>query len=109
MFTGFFNSYCLTNTFICTILLIPNCFYCLNVFLEKVKKGEPTLDIENRLAGINMQQILEEITNDAAKKTFWINMYNAWYQLLASREQLKRPEIFTRKVHFNCRCQVQFR
>ena len=66
--------------------------------LAKVKKDEPTFDIEHRLAGIVMQQIFEEITNDAAKKTFWINMYNAWYQLLASREQLKRPEIFTRKV-----------
>lgn len=66
--------------------------------LEKVKKGESTLDIENWLAGIDMQRLLEEITNDAAKKTFWINMYNAWYQLLAAREQFKRPEIFTRKV-----------
>lgn len=66
--------------------------------LEKVKKGEPTFDIEHWLADINMQQILEELNNDAAKKTFWINMYNAWFQLLASREHLKKHEIFTRKV-----------
>jgi hypothetical protein len=66
--------------------------------LEKVKKGESTFDIEHRLAGFDMQQILEEIMNDAVKKTFWINMYNAWYQLLATREQLKRSEIFSRKV-----------
>ena len=66
--------------------------------LKKVKKDESTLDIEKRLSGIDMQQLLDEITNDAAKKTFWINMYNAWYQLLATREQLKRPEIFTKKV-----------
>jgi len=66
--------------------------------LEKVKKGEPTLDIEDILARIDKQELLEEITDDAAKKTFWINIYNAWYQLLATREQLKKPEIFTSKV-----------
>jgi len=66
--------------------------------LEKVKKGESSLDVEQMLSMLDKQQLLEGLADDAAKKTFWINIYNAWYQLLATREQLKRPEIFTSKV-----------
>jgi Protein of unknown function, DUF547 len=66
--------------------------------LEKVKKGEPSLEIEQKLSTLEKQQLLEGLADDAAKKTFWINMYNAWYQLLATREQLKRHEIFTKKA-----------
>ena len=67
-------------------------------FLEKVKKGEPSLVMEQKLSTLEKQQLLKGLADDATKKTFWINMYNAWYQLLAMREQLKRPEIFNKKV-----------
>jgi len=58
--------------------------------LEKVKKGKPTFEIEDTMASIDKQQLREETADDAAKKTFWINIYNAWYQLLATREKLKK-------------------
>ncbi|MDE3145492.1 MAG: DUF547 domain-containing protein, partial [Bacteroidota bacterium] len=36
--------------------------------------------------------------NDEAKKAFWINIYNAWFQILRIREKKKNPQIFTSKL-----------
>jgi hypothetical protein len=65
--------------------------------LYNVKTEEPTAKFEYDLAEINLQQLIDGLNNDDAIKTFWINMYNAWFQILASRDKLKRPEIFTDK------------
>lgn len=65
--------------------------------LYQVKTNQPVSELEYDLAKINLQQLIGGLYNDNAIKTFWINMYNAWYQILAAREKLKRPEIFTDK------------
>jgi hypothetical protein len=66
--------------------------------LEKVKRGEPSFDVEKMLDNIVQQDLIDGLSDDDAKKTFWINIYNAWYQLLAAREKLGNPVIFTKKV-----------
>lgn len=66
--------------------------------LYKVKTEQPTEAIEAELASLDVKQIIEGLNNDDAIKTFWINMYNAWFQLLAVREKKKNPEIFTGKL-----------
>ena len=66
--------------------------------LESVKREESVLNTEKLLADFETKGLIEGLPDDAAKKTFWINIYNAWYQILAVREQMKRPEIFTKKA-----------
>lgn len=66
--------------------------------LYNVKTEEPTADIEKELSVIDKKRIVEGLNNDKAIKTFWINMYNAWYQLLTVREKKKNPEIFTARL-----------
>jgi len=66
--------------------------------LYNVKTEEPTNDLELALSNKIMNNIIEGLNNDDAIKTFWINMYNAWFQILAVREKKKRPEIFTGKL-----------
>ncbi|MGK2862076.1 MAG: DUF547 domain-containing protein [Chitinophagaceae bacterium] len=66
--------------------------------LYNVKTGEPVEEIEKELAGLDLNRITGGLNTDEAKKTFWLNMYNAWFQLLAVREKKKRPEIFRRKL-----------
>ncbi len=66
--------------------------------LYRVKLEESTLDLETELAGLNKQRLIFGLNNDAAIKTFWVNIYNAWYQILAIRGQKKRPGIFTEKL-----------
>jgi Protein of unknown function, DUF547 len=66
-------------------------------FLYQVRIEKPTGEIESKLAGLDMKQLVNGLNNDAAIKTFWINQYNAWFQVLAVREQKERPGIFTGK------------
>jgi len=63
--------------------------------LYNVKTEEPTAAFESALAKTDLQQLISGLNNDDAIKTFWVNIYNAWFQILAAREKLKRPEIFT--------------
>jgi len=53
--------------------------------LYKVKIKADSKAVEKALSGLTYNQLLEGLKNDAAKKTFWVNMYNAWYQILAIR------------------------
>lgn len=66
--------------------------------LYQVKTKKSTKDIEVVIASTTMEQMVNGLNNDNAIKTFWLNMYNAWYQILAQREKLKNPEIFTKKT-----------
>lgn len=66
--------------------------------LYKVKIKADSKALEKVLSGLSYNQLLEGLKNDAAKKTFWVNMYNAWYQILAIRFNKTRPKIFTEKL-----------
>jgi hypothetical protein len=66
-------------------------------FLYAVKLDEPTNKLEEQLASINYDSLRNGLNNDSAVKTFWLNMYNGWFQILAAKKKLKRPEIFKSK------------
>ncbi len=66
--------------------------------LYHVKTGEPTEEIEKKLAGLDLSKLKNGLPTDEAKKTFWLNIYNAWFQVLAVREKKGRPEIFSGKL-----------
>jgi Protein of unknown function, DUF547 len=63
-------------------------------FLYAVKLDEPTNKLEEQLANLNYDSLRNGLNNDNAVKVFWLNMYNGWFQILAAREKLKRPQIF---------------
>lgn len=66
-------------------------------FLYKIKLKEPTAELEEQLANLDFNRLRNGLNNDNAIKTFWLNMYNGWFQVLAIREKLKKPKIFTNK------------
>lgn len=66
--------------------------------LYAVKTESATDSLEKELASLNMEHIIIGLSNDAARKTFWINIYNAFYQLLAIREKKTSPGIFKEKL-----------
>lgn len=66
--------------------------------LYKVKTEETTDSIEAEIEQLSPEKLIKGLNNDNAIKTFWINMYNAWYQILVVREKKKSPEIFTQKL-----------
>ena len=66
--------------------------------LYKVKIKADSKAVEKALSGLSYNQLFKGLNNDAAKKTFWVNIYNAWYQILAIRFNKTRPKIFTEKL-----------
>lgn len=66
--------------------------------LLNVKTEVATDSSETALSDIKMEDLISGLGNDNARKTFWINIYNSYYQLLAIREKKKQPEIFTEKL-----------
>ena len=66
--------------------------------LWNVKTETSTHEVELKLARIKMPELISGLSNDQARKSFWINVYNAWYQILAIREKKAKPDIFTEKL-----------
>ncbi|TVR79030.1 MAG: DUF547 domain-containing protein [Chitinophagaceae bacterium] len=66
--------------------------------LLQVKMEEPTSTIEKRLNDISFESLRIGLPSDKAKLTFWINIYNAYFQILAIQKNLEKPAIFTKKV-----------
>ncbi len=66
--------------------------------LYAIKLGNSSLVLEEELKSLNIEILKKGLPNDDAKKTFWINIYNAYYQILATREKLNKSTIFTSKI-----------
>lgn len=62
--------------------------------LYAVKTSEPTMPIEERLKSYDDEKLASGLSDDRARITFWVNIYNAWYQILAVRDGLKPQRIF---------------
>ncbi len=65
--------------------------------LLAVKMRSDTILLEKQLGVLSLDELQKQISSDAAKKTFWINCYNAYFQLLSKREKLPRSKIFKSK------------
>jgi hypothetical protein len=65
--------------------------------LYAVKVEKPTENLENEIAEVTQFNLIHGLSNNNARKTFWINIYNAWYQILAVRGKKSAPQIFTSK------------
>ena len=63
-----------------------------------VRKNQATKSMVQELAETSYQELSGQLTTDTLRKVFWINIYNAYYQLLRQQLDLRRPHIFTRRV-----------
>lgn len=66
--------------------------------LLNVKLNEDTPIEEQKLRNISIMELHHQLKTDDDKKTFWINIYNAYFQILTNREKLHRKTIFTKKI-----------
>ena len=66
--------------------------------LLHVKMNVDTEMEQQLLQAVTLTQLKTELNTDQAKKTFWINIYNAFYQLEASKATANRKTIFSAKV-----------
>jgi len=65
--------------------------------LLQIKKKAATNIEQDALASYSMSQFVEELRSDNALKTFWINIYNSYYQILAADHNESKGSIYKRK------------
>ncbi len=68
--------------------------------LLSVKTNQPSDSLVQYLATIREDVLINELNNDINKKTFWINIYNAYTQILLNNNQAvykKRNAFFGKK------------
>ncbi|MFT7435195.1 MAG: hypothetical protein ACI8UX_000987 [Psychromonas sp.] len=66
--------------------------------LLAVKNEESTTGLETQLANLKLDEISNALNDDTKKKAFWINCYNAFYQLLRKKNLIDKNEIYTTKA-----------
>ncbi len=66
--------------------------------LLNVKMADPTHTLEYSLEKLAIGDLTGNLINDNNKKAFWINIYNAYFQILSIRERKVKPEIFRQKL-----------
>lgn len=66
--------------------------------LLQVKKDEPVDSLRQVLSKLKTDELMSGLPDDDSRKTFWINIYNAYFQILATKEKKTRPAIFKEKL-----------
>ena len=69
-------------------------FQIAEQLLLAVKMQETSAALVEDLMQIELSMLHLELDNDERKKAFWINIYNAFFQILRKEKQLQKPEIF---------------
>lgn len=65
--------------------------------LYTVKTSKPAEGLLLQIAQLNPDTLQQSLRDDASKKAFWLNMYNAYYQLLAIQHPQAGKKIFRMK------------
>lgn len=66
--------------------------------LLAVKMNEDSSSIRLALNALSLEDFTNSINTDDKKKAFWINTYNAYYQILRTEHNLLKPEIYRKKA-----------
>ena len=66
--------------------------------LLAVKMQESTDGLRKALESITLKELKDSLNSDDYKKAFWVNIYNAYYQILRKVEGVDKPAIFTKKL-----------
>ena len=67
-------------------------------FLQDIKSGKDTKSIQDLIANTTLKSLEKGLINDEQKLAFWVNIYNAYIQVILS----KNPELYDdRQAFFN--------
>lgn len=66
--------------------------------LMAVKMESPTEQFKTALKAYALAKLELELDNDDKKKAFWINIYNAYYQILRLENKITKPEIYKSRL-----------
>lgn len=62
--------------------------------LLAVKSRTDTAELIGKLSEYSMKSLKQELSTDARKIAFWVNLYNAYFQILRKEHNLVKPAIY---------------
>lgn len=65
--------------------------------LLTVKKQQDTTAFQEEMANISLPELKTALVNDDQKKAFWLNIYNAYYQILRIEKKMDKPDIYRKR------------
>jgi hypothetical protein len=65
--------------------------------LLTVKKQQDTAALQDEMAAISLLVLKTELADDDRKKAFWLNIYNAYYQILRIEKKMDKPDIYRKR------------
>ena len=65
-------------------------------FIQQLKNGDDTKEIQEELARIEFDELVNTLQTDTQKLAFWVNIYNAYIQVFLS----ERPELYENRSAF---------
>lgn len=71
-------------------------------FLQNIKNGSDTKAIQEKLANTTIEELESALTTDAHRYAFWINIYNAYIQVILQ----ENPELYDDRRDFFSREQI---
>lgn len=71
-------------------------------FLLQIKEGKSTKEIREQLANTTLEALEDNLTNDEQKLAFWVNIYNAYIQVILS----ENPDLYNDRRDFFSREQI---
>ncbi|MFK8162124.1 MAG: DUF547 domain-containing protein [Lewinella sp.] len=66
--------------------------------LLTVKKQQDTAALQKEMANIPLPVLKTELMDDDRKKAFWLNVYNAYYQILRIKKNMDKPDIYRKRA-----------
>lgn len=75
-----------------------NANYLSEQLLVQVKMQQHIAEIIAQLEALPLTALKASLNNDVRKKAFWINIYNAFFQILRSQQQVEKPVVYCQKL-----------
>ncbi len=66
--------------------------------LLAVKMQQPIGPLTTELEKLPIEKLSESLDSDARKLAFWINIYNAWFQILRTERHVSKSEIYRQRL-----------
>lgn len=66
--------------------------------LLSVKLKEDSTSLQKELENLSLDKLKELMPNDNQKVAFWINIYNAYYQILHKEQGSRKPDIYKKRL-----------
>lgn len=66
--------------------------------LLNVKMQADTAALRQQLENKTLAVLKNDLDNDDKKKAFWLNIYNAYFQILRKEQNITKPDIYKKKL-----------